>query len=203
MKRPPAERRHLDTRTILDYLEGRLAARDQTRVETHLAGTCSRCRERFHEAARLLDTMRADRATAVPESMRSRALRLFEGRRVPVSPVSSTWRLARLVFDSLVEPLPAPVRRAVGEARWLRFDLDEERLEVEVEPESAEAVTIRGRLTAAEPALYRIEVESAGESLAVWPDADGGFALERVPRGAATVVLHGPGERWRLPGVEL
>jgi hypothetical protein len=196
-------RRHLDARILLDYLEDRLGAAAKAGVEDHLAGSCSRCRELLHEVGRLVDAMRADRTPAVPAALRARALEVFGVRERAPDTQGLAWRVARLLFDSLSEPLPAAVRRAVGEARWLRFELDSHHLEIEAEPEAQDSVTVRGRLSAPEPALYRIDLEAGGEALSVWPDSGGRFALERVPAGEATITVKGPVDRWRLPPVTL
>lgn len=203
MKRPPMGRRHLDTRNLLDYLEDRLDAAARAKVEDHLAGSCSRCRELLHEVGRLVDAMRADRTPPVPAAVSARALEALGVRTTPTRADTGVWQVARLLFDSLTEPLPAPVRRAVGEARWLRFALDSHLLEIEAEPETGESVTLRGRLVSPDPALYRIEVVAAGESLTAWPDAAGRFAIERVPIGGASLTVQGPDQRWRLPALDL
>jgi hypothetical protein len=203
MKRPPMGRKHLDARVILDYLEDRLGASAKAGVEDHLAGSCSRCRELLHQVGRLVDAMRADRTPPVPAVLRARALEAFGVRERAPETQGLAWRVARLLFDSLADPLPAAVRRAVGEARWLRFELDPHRLEIEAEPETQDSVTVRGRLSAPEPALYRIDLETGGEALSAWPDSGGRFALERVPAGQAIITVKGPAERWRLPPVTL
>jgi hypothetical protein len=102
-----------------------------------------------------------------------------------------------------MEPLPLPVRRAVGEARWLQIGLAQDRLELEIEAQSQASVTVRGRLGATEPALFRIDIRTGDETKSAWPDADGRFAIERVPRGTAVVTVQGPMVRWRLRELEL
>jgi len=203
MKLPLAERRHLDTRTVLDYLEDRLDASARATVESHLAGPCARCRRQFHETARLLGAMRADRVPPVPEALRSRALGSFVINPPVTTPESLGWQIARILFDSFSAPLPLPVRRAVGEARWLQIALAADRLELELEVESQMSATVRGRLEAADPSLYRIDVRSGDEALSAWPDAEGRFALEHVPRGTAVFTVQGPTARWRLREMDL
>jgi len=196
-------RRHLDVPAVLDYLEARLDATAMARVEDHLAGSCSRCRELLHEVGRLVDAMRADRTPPVPAAARARALTTFGVRARVQDSELAAWRRARLLFDSLAAPLPVAVRRAVGEARWLKFALDQHVLEIETEPESGEQVTVRGRLVAPEPAVHRIELVAGSETLTAWPDAGGRFTLERVPTGAARLTVESPDHRWRLPSVVL
>jgi hypothetical protein len=188
---------------ILDYLEDRLDADARAKVEDHLAGSCSRCRALLHEVGRLAGAMRADRTPRVPAELRARALEVFGAPVDPVAAGAGLWQMARLLFDSRIEPLPATVRRSVGEARWLRFALDDAVLEIEAEPEAAGLVTVRGSLTSSDPALFRIEIASAGECATAWPDAAGRFSIERVPAGEASVTVVAPERRWRLPPLDL
>ncbi len=199
MRRPYFPRRHLDIRTALDYLDDHTGAADRARVEDHLAGPCERCRELMHDAARLVELMRGDRVAEVSKEAHARALEVFGARPMAPEPSGLQWRPGSLVFDSLRDPLSALARRAVGEARWLRFVLDGHVLELEADPEARGAWTLRGRLAVLDPALHRIEVEVAGESLGVWPDAEGRFVVERVPAGEIQMVVKGPGQRYRLP----
>src|SRR5439155_15335737 len=46
VRRPPVVRRHLDTRPLLDYLDGRLDVAARSRVEDHLGGPAGACGER-------------------------------------------------------------------------------------------------------------------------------------------------------------
>ena len=91
----------------------------------------------------------------------------------------------------------------MGEARRLRFTLGDGRLEVECEPVEAGIVALRGRLAAEEAALHRIEVVAGSESFSAWPDAGGGFTLERVPAGEARIAVIGPSGRFHLPPLKL
>src|SRR5436190_509688 len=161
MRRPPFVRRHLDTRTLLEYLDGRLDMGARRGVEDHLGGPCAACRDRLREIGWLVQTMREDRSVPPPESLRSRALEALGAR----------------------PPLPTATRRAMGDARWLKFALGDHTLEIEVEADSAEAWTMRGRLDLPDPSLHRIEIEAREETRTVWPDAAGRFALDRVPPG--------------------
>jgi hypothetical protein len=187
---------------LLDYLEDRLDPAGKDDVEVHLAGSCSRCRELLHSVGRLVDAMRADRAPAVPKALRTRALQVFEPRPMTEVAGPSTWRWASVLFDSALAPLPAAVRRAVGDARWLRLALDEHVLELEAELETGDLATLRGWLDAPEPELHRIEVRAGREIATAWPDASGRFSLERVPLAGASITVQGPDRRWRLPVLE-
>jgi anti-sigma factor RsiW len=199
MNSKPPPGRHFDARDALDYLDHLLSPVREREIEEHLATPCAACRERVRVLAALLARMRPDRSPEVPESLHRRALEAFTAR----APVAARPRLAeslaRLLFDSWAAPLPAAVRRAVGEARRLRYALEGGALEIECEAEGA--LTLRGRLAIAEPALRRIEVRAAGERFTAWPDADGAFALERLPARELDLAVVGPDHIVRIPRI--
>jgi anti-sigma factor RsiW len=203
MRRPPIARRHLDTHTLLDYLDGRLGAEAQREIEEHLGGPCEACRERLRTIGWLVQTMREDRSAPPPERVRLRALEALSVRPPLPTAAAQSWIQAVVLFDSLASPLSAATRRATGDARWMRFALGEHTLELEAEMESAGTWTLRGHLDLPEPALHRVEVQAREERLSTWPDAGGRFALGRVPAGAWTISVRGPEQRFRLPTLSL
>ncbi|MBI5837022.1 MAG: hypothetical protein HZB25_07245 [Candidatus Eisenbacteria bacterium] len=203
MKRSPGKSPHIDTQVALDYLENRLTEAQRAPVEVHLASPCPDCRERVREVGRTLELMRLDRTPEVPDAVRARALSVFQDR-PRESPVRrAAARVAELLFDSWAQPAPALARRAVGEARRLRYTLGGQGFELEIELESQGMVTLRGRLDAPEPALCSIVVEVGEERRAAWPDAGGAFAIEHVPTGQARVSVTGLERAFHLPPVEL
>lgn len=146
MTRSGPRDRHLDFATTLDYLDQRLDTSRGREVEEHLGRPCPVCREKLRTLGGLLETMRRDRTGEVPAHLHRIALDVFTPRE-QVSPVRRALEtLAELVFDSLTSPLPAAVRRSVGEARRLRFKLGGHVLELEIEREGAATVSLRGVL---------------------------------------------------------
>jgi hypothetical protein len=194
---------HLELAVLLDYLDRRLDAASRRKVEEHLALPCSACRASLREAGGLVDLMRADRSAAVPPEVRRRGIEAYVPPRREPRGAPILVRAARLVFDSSTSPLAAATRRAVGEARRLRYEMDGVRLELECEPDAAGSVILRGRVEADEPALHRVQVTVGAERREAWVDSDGGFVLLQVPRGPAEVVLAAPGGSYRLPALEL
>jgi len=197
----PLDRRrssHLSSERLLDLLEDRLAAGPRRAAEEHLGLPCSRCRERLRTLGALLERMRGDRLSEVPDAFRRRALDVFAERPAPEprAPAIPTW--LALAFDSLASALPAATRRAVGEARRLRFVEGATAVELECETESADQFLLRGRLDVAEPDLHRIEVTVGGERFETWVDADGAFLFEGLPRGEVQLAVTGPAGWFRV-----
>lgn len=193
--------RHLDLRTVLDYLDGHSDAAARRAVDEHLARPCADCRERVRQTGELLETMRLDTSLEVPAALHALARGAFEPLVRPGPAVRLVEALARLVFDSLATPLPAAARRSVGEARRLRFQLGETSLDLELEPEGGATQSLCGRLETQDPALWRLVVRSGGERFDVRPDAGGAFALANLPAGALEVSVEGPGVLFRLPTI--
>lgn len=195
--------RHLDTQAVLDFLEDRLEAAARARVEEHLATPCEKCREAVRTTGELLERMRLDRTPDVPEHLHHLALDAFAAVPRAERAPGVLERLAKLVFDSAATPAPAVSRRAVGASRLLRFAAGENTLELEIEAETSSEFTVRGRLAADDPALWRLDLEVGAEQRTAWFDADGAFALERVPAGRARLTLTGPSGSHRFPLVRL
>lgn len=202
MKSARAHDRHLDLRTVLDYVDQKLDAAGRGAVEEHLARPCPACRERVRAAGELVHLLRSDRAAEVPAWLRERAVDVF--RPAASEPARRPWAevLAELVFDSLRAPLPAAARRSVGEARRLRFRVGAHELDFEIEREDAALLGVRGRLTAPEPALWTIQVACGAERFRARPDASGAFAFTSVPYGTLELTLDAPDGRFRLPPIE-
>jgi hypothetical protein len=194
---------HLDTEKLLDYLDGRARAMDRREVEEHLGLPCPACRDLLHELGALIERTRLDRTDEVPEALRARALAAFTPRAAPALPGRVAEMLARILFDSLNQPIPLGVRRAVGEVRRLRLALGEHSLELEIEIETGETRSVRGRLDAPDPQLHRVELLIGAERLSAWADASGLFTFERVPRGTARITVVGPTGRYRVPRLAL
>lgn len=202
MSRSPTRERHLDVRTVLDYLDRKLDAPGRREADRHLGRPCAACRERVRSVGELLETMRHDRAGEVPAWLHQRALDVFQAREQPSAARRLVEALAELVFDSLRSPMPASARRSVGEARRLRFQLGADALDLELEPEGGATQLLRGRLETQDPALWTLEILAGGERVTTRPDASGGLLATDLPAGALELRLDGPAGSFRLPPVE-
>src|SRR5262245_40935622 len=186
----------------LDFLEQRLDESARRRVEEHLGHPCGACRERVRSLGELLATMRSDRVGEVPAVLRDRAIALFVPAERPSLVRGLVDAVAELLFDSASQPLTAAARRSVGEARRLRFKLGTHTLDLELEREGLDTLSLRGRLMATEAHLWSITVEVGTERRTVHPDATGSFVVDGLPRGPIMVQLRDADERFRLPASE-
>lgn len=199
---PKASRSHLSTEVLLDLLDDRLPGTRRQEAERHLGLPCADCRERLRALGAVIERMRSDRMEGVPEALRLRALAVFPGVAEPRPAASAAARLLALAFDSLTQPLPAATRRAVGEARRLRFSDAELVLELECETESSDQFTMRGRIENAGDEPWRIEVAAGDERSEQWTDGGGAFVFEGLPRGSVRVAVRGPSRRFETPDFE-
>ncbi len=200
--RPGRSPGHLDARAMLSYIEGTLAATDAREAETHLAGECGDCRERLREFGLLLGVMRGDRTPTVPAPLHARAMSVFRAPVAAPAEPSILERMVRLLFDSNVTPAPAAVRRAVGDARRLRYGFAGCILDLERETQSAGVIALRGRLDAPDAVLHCVRVEVEGETRELWPDANGNFAATQVPAGTVRLRVDGPTGVFEFPPIE-
>lgn len=201
--RPDRRQSHPGSVLLLDLLEGRLSPVLRRATEAHLGLPCSACRDRLLAMAELTGRMRADRMEAVPDSLSRAAIAAFApnagaAERAEASP----WRRLVLAFDSLAQPLAAHARRAVGESRRLRFELEGLVLEIESDPESGDQCSLRGRLHAHEPELHRLEARVGDERARRWVESGGAFHFEGLPRGTCHVTVSGPEGRFETPPFE-
>lgn len=112
--------KHLTDTDAADLARDVAAAPARRRMERHLAEGCTRCRRSVSLFQRVSETARADASWDVPADVMELALDIFPFRPEQVSrPVHRL--LARLVFDSFREPLPAGVRAGRGVSRQVLY----------------------------------------------------------------------------------
>jgi len=202
MKHDRSRDRHLEPRTILDYLDHQLDAAGRRAADAHLGQPCRACLEKVRAMGAVLETMRRDRVGEVPAWLRARALEVFEGAERPAFAARLVEVIAELLFDSLHTPPPAFARRSVGEARRLRFRLGAGAIDLEIEPEGSATQSLSGRLECEDPALWTVRVHAGSEVVEVRPDANGNLVSSVLPAGALDIRVDGPGERFSLPAIE-
>lgn len=112
--------KHLTETEAADLARNVAAPAARRWMERHLAGGCARCHRSVTLFKRVAETAHADVSWDVPADVMERALDIFAIR--PIQTTRPVQRLlARLVFDSFREPLPAGVRSARGVSRQVLY----------------------------------------------------------------------------------
>ncbi len=121
--------KHFTDERWYDYVRGVLAAAGVAAIEQHLERGCEECRQSFRLWRTVAETASNEVRAAVPEGLERMAHAAYIGwRQLSLLPRRAT--MARILFDSLLEPLPAGVRseassgrRILGRAGSWSFDL--------------------------------------------------------------------------------
>lgn len=139
---------HFSLLQFLSHQRGGLPERLSNRLAKHLHEDCPSCTGDLRFVQRLAEVARRDRMATPPAFVLARALALFQpAARTAGQPVSPAASLARLLFDSFLQPAPAGVRGPMRFDRHLVFADRELLLDVHLEPEQeAEQQSITGQV---------------------------------------------------------
>lgn len=136
---------HYEKDSWVDYARG-LGGTEGREMEAHLSSGCTQCRRRAELWGKLAATARAEAEYQPPPSVLRRAKAIFT-RRGPER-ASAVQILARLVYDSFRDPLPAGMRagdrpsQALFEAEHYSLDLHLNRERVDRERGAARMVLV-------------------------------------------------------------
>jgi anti-sigma factor RsiW len=112
---------HFSEQVWADYVRGIGQPNTSREVEAHLANGCPDC-TRVCGMWKKVYSIAANEASFAPPDGVVRVVKQALAARQAVEP--SPWTLARLVFDSLNQPLTAGVRSGASDARQLMFDAE-------------------------------------------------------------------------------
>ena len=136
---------HFDTGDWTDFARGCAADADRAAMQAHLAGGCRRCRATVDLLQRIDVAVRADRLHEPPANV-VRCAKAISALQRPRE--IGGWRAARLVFDSLREPLPAGIRADTRAPRHAVFETGDLSIELRVEREQdPPRIRLVGQLT--------------------------------------------------------
>ena len=110
---------HFEIGAWVDFARGCAAEAERAAMEAHLAGGCRRCRGTVDLLQRVVVAVRADGLIDPPADVVHCAEAISALQRPRAS---GTWTVARLVYDSLREPLPAGLRADAHAARHAVFE---------------------------------------------------------------------------------
>ncbi len=102
--------KHIATGLLVDYARGLAGEADHPDLEAHLASGCPSCQRQASVLGKLASTARAESSYAPLPDVVSRAEQIFPSRQPKQESDSLRTILARLVYDSVLDPLPAGVR---------------------------------------------------------------------------------------------
>jgi len=128
--------KHIETGFLVDYARGLAGEADHPALEAHLASGCPSCQRQASVLGKLASTARVDLGYEPPQGVVDRAEGIFPSRPPKKAGESLRTILARLVYDSLLDPLPAGVRatdrpsQALYEAAEYAVDLHMSREQV-------------------------------------------------------------------------
>jgi hypothetical protein len=132
---------------LLDYLDGRLDRDAAASVATHLALGCGQCDgdRALYQQVKFVAV--SDDSIEPPPWVLKRALRLFNGPRVPMNVGARVGRVvASLVFDSLRGPALAGVRSSGVEGRQLLYRAEDYSIDVQVAASEQRGAGLTGQI---------------------------------------------------------
>jgi hypothetical protein len=112
---------HLETSTIMDFIEERLGASEVSACEAHLK-TCSVCEQEYHFWRQMNAILTSERLEDPSEEQTQECISIFPG-----APPASGFRrvLGKILFDSIFAPPPALAIRGEGGARQIVAHIEE------------------------------------------------------------------------------
>ena len=198
--------KHYDNWHWADFVRGLVEPTVRRAMEAHLSTGCVRC-------AKVADTMRAVATTAREDARFAPpeyAVRLAHALFAAVRPEKITLRrlVARLVFDSALEPLPAGLRAQDRVSRRALYEAGGYHVDIQLERQPAsDVVTLVGQLadhiqpatSTADVPIWLMERESLVESTVC--NQFGEFQLEYEPRRNLRLYVPLPeaGKRLEIP----
>lgn len=138
--------RHFDLSQWADFARGVASDTARAAMESHVLSGCHRCDTTLALMRRIVATVRAASEDTVPENV-VRCARAISALQRPQK-VSKTRLLARLVFDSLQDPVPAGIRADDRASHHALYEAGDYCVDVRVEQEKGEpVVSLVGQIT--------------------------------------------------------
>ncbi|HET8675381.1 MAG TPA: hypothetical protein VFO63_06330 [Blastocatellia bacterium] len=118
--------------TLIDYIDGRLGDDPASLVASHLGAGCLKCDRVRQWYVRVRDIAATDDLIEPPAWVLKRALRLFNRERAPTTAGKLKQFIARLVFDSLSQPVIEGVRLTQSPVRQLLYRADAYSIDLQI-----------------------------------------------------------------------
>lgn len=192
---------HYNLGQWVDFSRGLARDIDRPAMETHLSTGCARCRRIVEMLGSVAVFARSERGNEPPES----ALRL--ARAIYSRPQKPESVLAKLIYDSFRQPLPAGVRTQDRQTRHALYEAGGYYVDLRVEHQrAADLATLVGQLAnrerpGTEPDDVRVELRTRKDTIATAScNRFGEFQLDYRPAPALRldVILGDTGRRLEL-----
>jgi hypothetical protein len=179
---------HITFERLVDLVEGRMPANDQSLILAHLTD-CPQCTAEKAWLERLINLMRTDTTESTPPALIDRIVKLFESHRhqAKADPKQRQRIFALLRFDNVLPPLSFGLRSGQAETQQRLYSVGSYDLDLRLKPVGEEWMVsgqLLGTTTGGKVELYG-EVAQVQATLNELSE----FTLPAVPAGPYTLVL--------------
>ena len=137
---------HYEITQWADFARGLVTGAAKMEMQRHLASGCTRCSRIETLLNRVVKATAADAACEVPEDVTQAALAIFSLQQPGKAPLLPRI-LARLVYDSFLQPLPAGVRAQQRLSRQAMYEAGDYCVDLRLEQEPGSSqVTMVGQV---------------------------------------------------------
>ena len=196
---------------LIDYLDGRLAAAEASRVTAHIESGCRNCaaNREWYEKVRFVAG--SDDMPEPPPWVLKRALRIFENRQARPHLVERLGRaVASLVFDSFALPAVAGVRSTATSDRQLLYRAGDYSIDLQVAPSSQARADLIGQVlregeaSFSSVAAIRLELSREGEVIfSTATNEMGEFAFNNLGQGEYDLLVETTEGSITVPGLPI
>jgi len=136
---------HFDINDWTDFARGCATGPDRAQMQAHLEDGCRRCRATVDLLQRVVVAVRADGLYEPPPDI-VRCAKAISALQRPRATARGEWSVARLIYDSMREPLPAGIRAETRASRHAVFEAGSLFIDLRLEREQAQ-MRLVGQLT--------------------------------------------------------
>ena len=195
---------------LIDFLDGGLDRKEAHRVEEHLTEGCKKCTGTREWYERVRSVARSDTRFDPAPRARRRALDLFKQRPKRKRRLGAGLAVARLIYDSLQQPVLAGTRSDGVTQRQLVYQTTDHSVELQIVPHSKSTAEVvgqvlpRGESGFASVAGILIDLMRNEES--VWStltNDHGEFMVSEVGIGEYDLLVETGGRSLRIPRLDI
>lgn len=191
---------HYATYRWFDFVRGMMPKAVTARMQQHLSTGCKRCNQVANLMRKLADTASKPQIE-VPSSVLHNAKAIFD---IPRKRNVISTIVARLVFDSFLEPLPAGVRSRAQMFRQAMYEAGDVLIDLRLQTQPGGTCTVTGQVadklapmrSARRVALHLV---AAGDRKAVQPNRFGEFHTKYLTGQNVSLEINAAGRSIQVP----